>query len=59
MPHRKKADKMAKHEMLLGLFLAINLLSTGVNCDENGNFRVGVGIADITGPSADIGMVSG
>lgn len=36
--------------------LVINLVDR-VHGDQDGNFGIGVGIADVTGPAADIGMV--
>lgn len=33
-------------------------LFTEVKSNTNGNYKVGVGISDVTGPAAEIGMVN-
>ncbi|CAG0890551.1 unnamed protein product [Darwinula stevensoni] len=41
-------------KFVVGTFL---LVSTPARCDEDGLFRIGVGIADCTGPAAGIGLM--
>ncbi|CAG0892813.1 unnamed protein product [Darwinula stevensoni] len=44
-------------KFVIGTFLLLLLLSAPARCDEDGLFRIGVGIADCTGPAAGIGFI--
>ncbi len=40
------------HVLIIAWFLLIKVAS-----NKNGDYKVGVGISDVTGPAAEIGMV--
>jgi len=53
---RQVQTQLVQWAVIVTLVLTTTLVGNA-KCDDAGNFQVGVGIADITGPSVGIGMV--
>lgn len=46
-----------KYSQVILLAVLVTLPAKEVLSNENGDYKVGVGIADVTGPAAELGMV--